>query len=171
MIKKILSNSTILIIVGVLLYLGGKHLYMMPKQSSGELAPAFTAEIRSGETINLSDFKGKFVLLDFWGSWCGPCRAENPKLVDLYQKFKGKDFEILSVGIETKKDRWERAIKKDGLVWPYHFTDFKRFNSEAAKLYGVREIPTKFLIDKDGMIIGVNQSVAEIEAVLSKRLL
>ena len=147
-----------------------KYLYQQPKYINGEIAPNFNMEMIDGQNLNLSDFKGKFVLLDFWGSWCGPCRAENPKLVDLYQKYKSKDFEILSVGIETKKERWLAAIKKDGMVWPSHFSDFKRFNSEAAKLYGIREIPTKFLIDKDGMIIGVNQSVAEIDAVLSKRL-
>lgn len=167
--------STIIIIAG-LLFLVGKYLYQMPKYSDGEIAPDFTDYLPNGDSIKLSDFKGKMVLLDFWGSWCGPCRQENPALVALYKKYNGKkfknfeDFEIVSVGIETRKERWLAAIQKDGLYWPNHVSEIKRLKSNTAKLYGVREIPTKYLIDPRGHIIEVNPSFELLDQILNTEM-
>ena len=165
MVKKALILGAIFVLV-----IFGKYLYQKPKFINGEIAPNFSMQMIDGQKRILSDFKGKFVLLDFWGSWCPPCRKENPDLVKLYQKYKDQDFEIVSIGVETRKERWIAAIEKDGLVWPNHFSDFKRFDSEPVRLYGVKEIPTKYLIDKDGMIIGINQTIEQIDMILSKRL-
>lgn len=170
------SKVLIILIIGLVAFYIGREIYFTPKFVNGEVAANFTGTMPSGETIQLSDLKGKYVLLDFWGSWCGPCRKESPNLVKLYDEFHGKqfddanDFEIVSVGIETNKDRWLSAIQKDGLHWKYHVSEISRFESEIANLYGVREIPTKFLINEDGLIIGVNQSVEEIEKFLRARM-
>jgi len=171
-----ISKSTLMIMGLVALVYIGKYLYQMPRFADGEKAPDFTAYLPSGESITLSDFRGKFVLLDFWGSWCGPCRHENPYLVKLNDKFKAANFngadgfEIISVGIETKKERWLAAIKKDGLNWKNHVSDFKRLKSPIAMDYGVREIPTKYLLNPNGVIIGVNPSFEELDKVLSGHL-
>ncbi len=165
----------VLIVLGVLFVIG-RYLYMKPKYIQGEVAPNFINYLPSGDSIQLSDFKGQFVLLDFWGSWCPPCRAESPDLVALYKKFhdaKFKDisnFEIISVGIEKSKKRWLAAIKKDNLYWPYHVSELQRLKSKTARLYGVNEIPTKYLINKDGYIISVNPTFEELDKILTKHL-
>ena len=164
-----------ILLIGVIAFFLGRKFYFTPNFVNGEVAANFTGTMPDGKTMQLSNLKGKYVLLDFWGSWCGPCRAENPALVNLYKEFHGKqyqeanDFEIVSVGIETKRERWLGAIQKDKLNWTYHVSELTNFNSEIATLYGVREIPTKFLINEDGMIIGVNQSVEEIAQFLRER--
>ena len=177
MIKKSIFKNAGVIILGIAVVgILGNYLYKKPKYAHGEVAPNFVNYLANGDSIQLSDFEGKMVLLDFWGSWCGPCREENPKLVKLYEKFNGKkfkdfeDFEIISVGIETRKQRWLNAIKKDGLYWENHVSDFQRLNSKTAKLYGVREIPTKYLISPEGYIIGVNTPFEELDKILSDEL-
>ncbi len=154
----------------------GNHLYFKPKYVNGETAPDFAMKLIDGKALNLSDLKGNFILLDFWGSWCGPCRRENPKLVKLYREFHGKtfeeadDFEIVSVALEMKEARWKAAIAKDGLIWPYHHADFDGMDSAIGKKYGVREIPTKYLITPDGYIAGVNMTYDEIKSFLTSQL-
>ncbi|MEL6986894.1 MAG: TlpA disulfide reductase family protein [Bacteroidota bacterium] len=148
----------------------------MPKFKKGQQAQAFSVVMENGETLALENFKGKYVLLDFWGSWCGPCRAEAKSIVNLYDSFHGKafknasDFEIISIGLETNEQRWKSAIQKDGYRWPYHFADFKRMKTAVATDYGVREIPTKYLIDPDGYVVGVNMSFEEMQSVLKGAL-
>ena len=165
----------VLILLGVL-FIIGRYLYMKPKYIQGEVAPNFVNYLPSGDSIQLADFKGQLVLLDFWGSWCPPCRAESPALVALYHKYHDatfkdiSNFEIISVGIEKNKDRWLAAIKKDKLNWPYHVSELKRLKSETARLYGVNEIPTKYLINKDGYIISVNPSFEALDKILTKYL-
>lgn len=107
-----------------------------------------------GKPLKLSDYKGKFVLIDFWASWCGPCREENPNLVKTYQQFKDKGFEIFGVSLDTPGDhlKWINAIKNDQLTWP-QVSDLKGWENEAAKIYGIRSIPASFLIDPSGKII------------------
>ena len=164
----------LLAIVG-LIWLG-KYVYFKPKYISGEVAPDFTLKLEQGKDMQLYDLKGNYILLDFWGSWCGPCRKDNPNLVRLYNEFHGKSFadaktfEIVSVALETDAKRWKAAIAKDGLKWPYHHADFNRMKSPIGTAYGVREIPTKYLITPTGHIAGVNMSFDEIFAFLSKRL-
>ena len=123
----------------------------------GKIAPDFEQPDTSGKMIRLSDFKGQYVLLDFWASWCGPCREENPNVVKAYQKFHGKGFTVLSVSLDQsgKKANWLNAIHHDGLTWT-QVSDLQFWNNAVAVLYGIKAIPQNFLIDKDGKIIAVN---------------
>lgn len=103
--------------------------------------------------MKLSDLKGKVVLLDFWASWCGPCRRENPSVVKLYEQYKDDGFTVMSVSLDKDKNRWLQAIEQDGLVWPNHVSDLNYWSSKAAKLYGVGSIPFTVLIDQEGNIV------------------
>lgn len=119
-----------------------------------KVAPDFTLNDTSGNAISLSSFKGKYVLLDFWAGWCKDCRIENKNLVKEYQKYKNReDFVILSVSLDYKEDVWKKVIELDGLEWPHHVSDLKKWKSPVAKLYGVKSIPSTFLINKEGEII------------------
>jgi peroxiredoxin len=120
----------------------------------GSVAPVFTQNDTSGKAIKLTDFRGKYVLLDFWASWCGPCRAENPNYVKAYAEYKDKGFTILGVSLDQPggHDAWLAAIKKDGLTWT-QVSDLKYWNNEVAKLYDIRAVPQNFLIDPTGKII------------------
>jgi len=121
----------------------------------GMMAPDFTMNDIEGNPISLSSFKGKFLLIDFWASWCGPCRRENPHVVKLYTEFKDQGFDILGVSLDQKKDAWLKAIEDDKLTWN-HVSDLKGWSNEAAKLYAVSGIPHTVLLDKDGKIIAKN---------------
>jgi len=139
----------------------------------GTEAPDISLSDPFGKTYALSDLKGKIVLLDFWASWCGPCRRENPSVVKMYDKYNEKGFEVFSVSLdrENQKQRWVDAINKDNLKWPYHVSDLKFWQSAPARVYGVRSIPRTFLIDREGKIAAVNMRGAHaIEAELLKIL-
>ncbi len=160
-----LSRSTIIFFALVLAVYLGRKAYLMPKYSTSDEIPAFDATLLSGEAFQLKDLKGSYVLLHFWGSWCGPCRKENHELVQLYHKMKKEGsniFQIVSIGIETGRESWLAAIEKDGLIWPYHVGTFQRFRSPIAKQFGVREIPTTYLLGPDGRILLVNGKPDEI---------
>ena len=163
-----------LLVLGI--FMGGKYFYFKPKYINGEKASDFTAQLISGESFKLSDMNGKYVVLDFWGSWCGPCRQENPSIVALYHEYKDKKFkdasgfDIISVAIETNERSWKAAIQKDGLVWPTHIAEMQRFKSPIVMQYGVREIPTKYLLNPKGQIISVNPSAHELDQLLKNRL-
>lgn len=173
--------NTILNILLVVMaaFLIGRYFYLKPAFKDGEQAPGFSARLIDGEAFHLSDLEGRYVLLDFWGSWCGPCRAKNPELVELYHKYKevrfqgAEGFEIVSVGIERNENSWRQAIARDGLAWPYHILDMtssrKFFNGRIADLYGVKQVPTTFLIDEKGFIIGVDMSASKIDRMLSEK--
>jgi thiol-disulfide isomerase/thioredoxin len=128
---------------------------IVPKKpvKNGKLAPEINLPDPSGQNIALSSLKGKIVLIDFWASWCGPCRAESPNVVRLYQRFKDKGFEIYSVSLDKDKDRWMQAIKDDGLGAWKHVSDLKYWSSVAAKAYGVSGIPATFLLDRNGNVV------------------
>lgn len=128
----------------------------------GSIAPDINLNSPTGETITLSSLRGKIVLLDFWASWCAPCRAESPTLVKAYERFSKKGFEIYSVSLDKEKEPWLKAIEKDKLSW-IHVSDLKFWGSEAAKQYGVRSIPYNCLIDKDGKIIAKNLHGEDLE--------
>ena len=121
----------------------------------GQMAPDFTMNDVDGNPVSLSSFKGKYLLVDFWASWCGPCRRENPHVVELYAEFKDKGFDILGVSLDQKKDAWLKAIEDDKLTWS-HVSDLKGWGNEAAKLYAVSGIPHTVLLDKEGKIIAKN---------------
>ena len=154
----------------------GYKIYQMPKFSDGEIAPAFQAVLIDGKAFALSDLEGNYVLLDFWGSWCGPCRIESPDLVKLHKDFNGESFsdadgfEIVSVAIETNEARWKNAIAKDKLNWRHHIVQLDRFKGPIVKEYGVREIPTKYLLDTKGEILMVNPSFKELTDFFNERL-
>ncbi len=171
-----MSKSNAVFLIVVLLAVGYYFYRKMPKYDDGEKAPDFTAQQLDGSSMTLSKLEGQYVLLDFWGSWCPPCRKENPALSALYAKHKDNTFKtasgftIVSVAIETNKGAWVRAIERDGLTWPHHISSITRFKDPIATQYGVKEIPTKYLINPAGNIIGVNQPVAEIDAFLTEQL-
>lgn len=121
----------------------------------GKMAPDFTMNDIDGNPVSLSSFKGKLILVDFWASWCGPCRRENPHVVKLYTEFKDKGFDILGVSLDKKKDAWLKAIEDDKLTWN-HVSDLKGWGNEAAKLYVVSGIPHTVLIDAEGKIVAKN---------------
>ncbi|MDR0866787.1 MAG: TlpA family protein disulfide reductase [Candidatus Symbiothrix sp.] len=123
----------------------------------GSEAPDFTQNDPSGKPVSLSDFRGKYVLIDFWASWCGPCRNENPTVVRAYNQFKSKNFEILGVSLDNPnaKKAWTDAIKSDKLTWA-QVSDLRGWKNKAAILYGVKSIPQNFLLDPNGIIIGKN---------------
>ena len=127
-----------------------------------------------GNTLKLSDTKGKVVLLDFWAGWCGPCRKENPNVVKAYSEFKNKKFQngngftVFSVSLDRTADMWKKAIADDKMVWPYHISDLKYWQSKFAAIYGIRSIPSNFLLDGNGVILARNLRGPALEAALAK---
>jgi thiol-disulfide isomerase/thioredoxin len=171
-VNKALNILLVILILGYVVY----YFYKQPKYDSGELASDFTTTRLDGQSFKLSELRGKYVLLDFWGSWCGPCRRENPELVALYRDTRNMHyksaggFEIVSIAIETKRESWEKAIQSDGLSWIYQIGEFERFKSPIATLYGVKEIPTKYFISPEGRILMVNPKLSEVKSYLEENM-
>lgn len=145
------------------------HMAELKPLSVGAKAPDFEASDVDGKTVRLSDFRGKYTLLDFWASWCGPCRQENPNIVQQYKTYKDKGFTVLGVSLDNSREDWLRGIKEDGLTWT-HVSDLQRWNSEPAQLYKVTAIPASFLIGPEGDIVAKNLRGAALEAFLKEHL-
>ena len=170
--KGILITLAILVMIGFVFYsrMGGV--------SADELAPDFQTELIDGSSFSLSDLRGEYVLLDFWGSWCPPCRRDNPNLVKLYDEFgqtqfqDAKGFKVVTIALEKDNKRWERAASKDGFKWKHQIVDISRMVmlSSLAQKYGVTDVPSKFLIGPKGQIIGTNQSYDEIRNFLKAKI-
>lgn len=144
-----------------------KELELTRSLMVGGTAPDFTQETPDGEMLTLSELRGKVVLLDFWASWCGPCRRENPNVVRVYQKYKDEGFEILSISLDNKKDRWLDAIEKDGMTW-HHVSDLQGWGNEVAQTYGVHSIPHTILLDQEGKVLARNLRGRSLEAKLAE---
>ena len=137
----------------------------------GTPAPDFTLQTPDGKTIQFSDFaKGKYVVIDFWASWCGPCRRESPNVRNVYAKYHDKGFEVFSVSLDRDANNWKKAIKDDKLVWPNHVSDLKYWSSEAAAIYGVRSIPSMFLLDREGRIVAKDLRGEALERAVKQLL-
>jgi peroxiredoxin len=147
----------------------GERLPKLKAVALGATAPEFAEADTSGKIISLSSFRGKYVLIDFWASWCGPCRHENPNVVKAYNRFKNQKFTIIGVSLDRPgaKDKWLKAIHNDKLTWT-HVSDLKFWDSKAAGLYAVRGIPQNFLLDPDGKIIAKNLRGDDLENKLEE---
>jgi len=134
----------------------------------GQTAPDFTLNDTNGNAVKLSDVysKNEYTLIDFWASWCGPCRRENPNVVSVFNSYKAKGFGVFGVSLDSDKAKWEKAIADDNLTWP-HVSDLKGWKNEAAALYSVNSIPSNFLVDKTGKIIGRNLREEKLRETIS----
>lgn len=135
----------------------------------GTVLPEFKQNDVNGKSVSLSSLRGKYVLIDFWASWCGPCRAENPNVVKAFNAYKDKGFTVLGISLDQDKAKWLDAIKKDGLTWT-HLSDLKYWNNEVAVQFGIQSIPANFLIDPKGVILGRDLRGEDLERILAANI-
>lgn len=165
------------IIILLFLTVLGRIVYMRPDYREGEKAPDFGGVLVNGEEFSLTQLKGKYVLVHFWGSWCGPCRQENPQLVRFWLENRNREFSdaggfsIVSIAVETDKTSPVRAISKDGLLWKNHLIDLgnslRFFDAPISNIWGVNQVPSTFLLGPDHKIIGYNLTHNEMQSVLN----
>lgn len=134
----------------------------------GDMAPDIELPDPNGEMRRLSDLRGKVVLIDFWASWCAPCRRENPNVVRTYYRYRDKGFEVFSVSLDQQRDKWLQAIQSDGLVWPNHVSDLRGWSSAGGRLYGIMSIPATVLVDRDGRVLARNLRGPQLEQKLNE---
>ncbi len=142
--------------------------YLATMTTVGSVAPEIAMTSTDSKVLKLSDLKGKIVLIDFWASWCGPCRRSNPALVQTYNKYKSKGLEIFSVSLDKNKEAWLSAIQKDGLLWTHHVSDLNGWDNAAAVQYKVQGIPKQYLLDRAGKIIAISEDGGNLEGAIEK---
>lgn len=175
MTRKTLLLIGVFIVVTIIGFIGWKiySTYNQLEFTNGNYIPDIRLPNQNGDTLSLYSLKGNIVLVQFWASWCGPCRMENRNLVNLFTKFQNADmkdggsFKIFSISVDKNHDAWREAVINDNMIWTNHVIDFK---GAVAKKFNVNSIPTTFLINQTGMIIGVNLSPMQLESVLEKRM-
>lgn len=145
----------------------GGRIATLSRVSVGNQAPGFAQADENNKPVVLSSYKGKYVLLEFWASWCSPCRAESPNVLQAYKKYKDKGFDVLSVSLDHEKDKWLQAVKKDGLLWK-QVSDLNGWKNAVAVLYGINAVPANFLIDPTGKIVAQNLRGEDLNNKLSK---
>ncbi|MEO5892173.1 MAG: TlpA disulfide reductase family protein [Ferruginibacter sp.] len=155
------------VIIAIVIICSGLAVKAQPKV--GDMAPAISLPNAKDSMINLSSFKGKVVLIDFWASWCAPCRASNPSIVRLYNKYKAKGFVVMGISLDTEKSAWLKAVAHDKIKF-IQVSDLKEWNSPAAEKYGVEQIPNSFLIDKTGKIVAIDLEGKELETKIIQLL-
>ncbi len=138
------------------------------KTAIGATAPEVVSLSPKGEELKLSSLRGKYVFVDFWASWCGPCRRENPHVIEAWKKYQANGFEVFGISLDGNKDRWLQAIEQDGLAWEYHVSELQKWKSAAASDYGVQSIPANFLLDPEGKIIAKNLRGIKLLQTLDK---
>lgn len=146
-----------------------KRMEKLAALAIGQVAPDFTLNTPEGEALSMHSIKGKVKIIDFWASWCGPCRRENPNVVNIYKKYHPKGLEILSVSLDNNKDKWTEAIEADQLSW-HHVSDLQGWGSEAAQLYAVNSIPRTFILDENNVIVAKNLRGEELEEKIAELL-
>ena len=160
----------------VVLVAFGYYWWHKPSLVNGDVAKDLAGVNGMGDSLRMSDWKGHYILLEFWGSWCGPCRKKHPETRQLYERYKdksfkdGKGFTVFSYALEDKYEDWNKAVEKDDLIWESHILDLDRMQALGAQVYGVRSIPSSFLIDPEFRIIGVNLEFAAIRDILDRRM-
>jgi peroxiredoxin len=155
------KQKPILVLAAAVLF----SLTIMAQPRQGQAAQEISLPTVQGDTIQLSALKGKVVLLDFWASWCGPCRVSNKSLTKIYSKYKDKGFEILGVSLDDQETKWKNAIKQDKITW-LQVNDPGGWDAQTAVKWGINAIPTSFLIDKDGKLLAMDLEGKELEKAL-----
>lgn len=173
-------KSIVITVVACIVFINvfflAKSYFLRPHIEQGAEAANISGTLRNGSGFSLSDLRGKYVLLDYWGSWCKPCRESHPQLVKLYNDYHdkvfkdGSGFEIVSFGVEKNQEAWLNAIAQDNLDWEYHLVSTHLFDSPQVKAFDVKQIPTKFLINPEGIIIAVNPGFPDVKYLLDQRL-
>lgn len=168
--SKLMRNSLVLL---TLFFLSSCSYFNSSKLINGSPAPAFSLPDKNGQPLALSSFKGDLVLVEFWASWCKPCREENPKIVKLYNKYKDSAFQqanrlqVVSISLDTDKEKWLDAVRQDNLIWEHHLNDLQGWNGAAVDSYRVESIPSSFLVDQNGIIIGKNLKARDLDKLLA----
>lgn len=146
-----------------------ERLVVMKRSALGQSIKDFTQIDLDGKPVKFSDFKGKYLFVDFWASWCGPCRAENPNVLKAYKQFKGKNFAVLGVSLDSDREKWKEAVQKDGMPWK-QISDLKGYNNEISEYYGIQAIPSSLLLDTNGVIIAKDLRGTALHTKLSEIL-
>ena len=176
MLNFLKKYGLVVAILFAILVVVGKYFYAIPNAANGDIAPNFAGIQPDSTPFELNSLRKHYVLLDFWGSWCGPCVEEMPEVRVLFTQFHGQkfrdaaDFDVVSFGIERDRSRWLSAIERLQLGAWFHVSDFQYLSSPTAKAYGVRVVPTKFLLNTEGGIVAVNPTIAEVRKFLTEKL-